>query len=109
MSAKPTKLPVIKREEPEEGKTNITVEYPAPTLVRLFSSRKTFRKTYSLDKFGVEVYDACDGKTTVKKLVRNFAADHDLSQAEAEMSVGTFLKTLITRGLIAMELDRNKL
>jgi hypothetical protein len=109
MSAKPTKLPVIKREDVDENKAQITVEYPSPTMVRLLSRRKTFRKTYSLDKFGIEVYDACDGRTTVKKLVRNFAAEHDLSLSEAEMSVGTFLKTLITRGLIAMQLDKDKL
>ena len=62
----------------------------------------------ALDKLGTEVYNACDGKTGVRALMKRFGADHKLSLAEAEMSVTQYLKTLVSKGLIVIAIDREK-
>jgi hypothetical protein len=41
-------------------------------------------------------------------MIRKFAEKHNLSPAEAEMSVTGFLKTLMRKGLVYIAVDRNK-
>ena len=65
------------------------------------------QRSYGLDRFGMQVYEACDGKTSVRRIVKRFAADNGLGPAEAELAVSRFLKTLMAKGLIAMEVSKD--
>jgi hypothetical protein len=64
-------------------------------------------RSFGLDVLGREVYEACDGRTKVKEIIHGFAKTHRVSLSEAEVSVTTFLKTLMTKGLVYMAVDKN--
>jgi len=66
-------------------------------------------RSYGVDPLGREVYEACDGKTTVKGIVSGFQRRHKLSRSEAEVAVTTFLKTLVSKGLIAVAVDKDRI
>lgn len=106
LGGRPIQLPIIRREDLDDGRIRLTVAVPAPNWIRWLGGPSNVDRTFRLDSLGREVYEGCDGKTNVKTLIREFAANHRISLAEAEISVTTFLKTLIARNLIAIEIDR---
>lgn len=58
----------------------------------------------TLDALGTEVWTLCDGRRTVEDLIDAFAAKHGLSFHEARVAVTQYLKVLIQRGVLAVEL-----
>ena len=60
---------------------------------------------YIKEQNGLELFAACDGKRSVQAIVRRFAKGHKMSRAEAELSVTTFLKALLAKGMVVMEMD----
>jgi hypothetical protein len=106
LGGRPVPLPAIRREDLNDGRVGITVAVPSPGWIRWLGGPASFERTYRLDSLGREVYEACDGQNDVKTMIRRFAEKHQVSQAEAEVAVTTFLKTLMTKGLVAMEMDR---
>ena len=57
-------------------------------------------KTFELDIIGKQVWDACDGETSIRAIIERIAGDHRLNQREAEVSTVAFLTTLARKGLI---------
>lgn len=108
LEARPLQVPPVATKE-KGPKLYVTVEYQRPLWQRLLGSGERCRREYGLDAYGREVYDACDGRTSVKKIVRRFAKHHRISSGEAEKAVTTFLKTLMSRGLVAMEMDTQEM
>ena len=96
LACRPVRLPVVKREDLPEGKARVTVSVVAPRLLRMLGGRSEVERTFALDAPG------CDGKADVKRITARFARRHKLSRPEAELSVTTFLKTLMSRGLVAI-------
>ena len=107
MSGFPIQLPVKSVEE-KDGKLYVTIEFRRPRWQQILGADEVCERTFGLDPYGREVFDACDGKTNVDKIVRRFARNHHISVAEAEVSVSTFLKTLMTRGMVGIELEKMK-
>jgi hypothetical protein len=105
LAARPRKMPVIRRQDLDEGRTRITVQLRRPRWQRALGGSEIFERTYGLDPLGCEVYDACDGRSSVRTIMKRVADRHHISVGEAELSVTTFLKTLTAKGLIGMELD----
>lgn len=105
LGARPRQAPFEKREE-KEGKLYITVQLRRPAWQRLLGADKFCDRTFGLDGYGQFVYQACDGKTTVKRIIRDFAAGNKVSVPEAELAVTKFVSTLLTRGLIYLEVER---
>lgn len=103
MGGFPMKLP-SKRLEEKNGKLFVTIEFCRPRWQQILGADKICERTFGLDPYGREVFDACNGKTNVDKIVRRFARNHKISIAEAEVSVSTFLKTLMSRGMIGIKL-----
>ncbi len=62
-------------------------------------------KKFELDKLGLFVWNHCDGKTSVKQLIRKLARQFQLNERMAEVSTIQFLRTLGRKGLIAMSLQ----
>lgn len=60
-------------------------------------------KKIQLDTLGTTVWDLIDGRSTVKKLIKRFAAQHQLHPREAEVSVSKFLRELGRRGIIGLK------
>lgn len=109
LTARPEAVRVARREMQVDGRLLITVERASPGWLRLLGGRERVEHTMRLDALGIEVYEACDGKRPVADIVRDFARRHRISEAEAEISVTAFLKTLVAKGLIVMALDRKSL
>lgn len=103
LAAVPVQVPHARTEE-KNGKLYVTVKYRRPGWQRLLGADEECDRTYGLDQYGREVYTGCNGKAAVSTIVKRFAKQHALSRPEAEKAVTTFLKTLMARGLIGMEL-----
>ncbi len=108
LSARPRRLPVIRREELEDNGLKVTVELTRPRWQQFLGTPADFNRSFVLDSFGREVYEACNGNKDVAAIVRDFSKAHNVSIAEAELSVSTFLKTLMSRGLVAMLMGRGQ-
>ena len=61
------------------------------------------RKKVGLDRLGAEVLELCDGSRNVEEIVDLFAAGHRLSFHESRVAVTGFLKSLVQRGMLAMQ------
>lgn len=70
-------------------------------LARAILPQKKHRKV-ALDAVGREVWDMCDGRTTVEQMAERFAQRHRLRFHEARMSVSQFLRSLTERGCIVI-------
>ena len=106
MTARPRQAPVVRtKHRPDDG-VNVTVMIRRPRWHRWLGGSERSERTFGLDAYGREVFEACDGKRSVRAIVRRFAANHEISRPEAELSVTTFLKTLMAKGLVVMELDK---
>ncbi|HMO49931.1 MAG TPA: PqqD family protein [Kiritimatiellia bacterium] len=61
----------------------------------------THRSLY-LDRIGADLWEWCDGRTTVEQVVEKFAAKHNLTFHESRVSATTYLKELVKRGALAV-------
>jgi hypothetical protein len=109
LNACPKRLPIIRSEELDGDGLKLTVEYTRPRWQQFLGAPADVTRNYVLDNFGREVYEACNGKRNVSAIVRDFSNRHNVSIAEAESSVSTFLKTLMSRGLVAMLMGKGKI
>ena len=100
----PRKMPAVRKEK-RDKKLYVTVELQRPSWQRLLGADRICRRTFGLDAYGREVYAYCNGRRPVDQIVKRFAKAHSLSLAEAEVSVTTFLKTLVARGLVGIEVE----
>jgi hypothetical protein len=105
--ARPVKVPVLS-EELKEGKLLVTVEYERPGWQRVLGADRHCKRTFGLDEYGQEVYGYCTGSRTVLEIIKEFAEAHEVSHAESEAAVTAFLKTLMSRGLVGMEMSRRE-
>jgi hypothetical protein len=105
MACRPRKLPILGRETREKGGAQLRTELARPQWLRWLTGSDTYERRFGLDAFGVEVYDACDGRTPIKKICRVFSKRHKLNIGEAEEAVTRFVKMLMTKGLIVMVSD----
>jgi hypothetical protein len=64
-------------------------------------------KSTELDRLGTEIWRMCDGSHRVDAIVDAFAASHRLTFHEARVAVSGHLKSLIQRGVLAIELPEN--
>ena len=103
LNARPVRGRVVQREEKRNGEVRLVMEFDRAAWIKRLDGRRKVRRTFMLDTLGREVYEACDGKPTVQDIVETFAERHGVGLAEAEYSVTTYLKTLIGKGLISME------
>ena len=106
LAGSPVKLPT-KKTETKDGKVHVTIEFNRPRWQRILGADELCERTFSLDSYGQEVFNACDGNTKVNKIMKNFAKNHRLSMAEAETAVTSFLQTLMERGMIGIEVAKN--
>ena len=102
LSGRPVRLPFIRREPREDGGLKVTVQFERPRWQMRLGATGQIQRTFGMDRYGKAVYEACDGKTDVRAIVREFARRHRVSVAEAELSVTAFLRTLVTKGLVAV-------
>jgi len=94
------------RIEPAAGGARVTIPLTSPRWGRwLFRYPAGATKTFELDSVGSFVWDCCDGRTTVKQIIRRLANEYNLNLREAEVSTLAFLKMLASKGLIGLAMD----
>ena len=104
LDARPLRRDAVRSTVEGNGELSVVVEFERAGWLKRLDGKEHVRKTFVLDGLGREVYEACDGKQSVKDIVSRFAQEHHVSVAEAEYSVTTYLKTLMGKGLVGMEL-----
>jgi hypothetical protein len=106
LAARPLRLSADPPTEHGPGQWRITVPLrPARWASRLLRGGGTTRnltKTFELDELGKLVWDACDGKISVKQIIRQLAARYHLNEREAQVATVAFLRTLMRKGLIGI-------
>ena len=113
LSAKPLRLSGAQPQAVSETKFHLTVELQ-PTRVARWLMRMGGgaggggAKTFELDPLGVFVWQACDGKTPVRQVIRKLARHYNLNTREAEVSTLAFLHTLARKGLIGMQITTDE-
>ena len=101
LAAIPVRNPVVRQTTSAPGKTMLTAPIEATRIKRIFGTRAQ-QKSFELDALGLDVWNACDGQRTVEQIITRFAREHRINLREAEVSVSTFLRTLIARNLLAL-------
>jgi hypothetical protein len=90
------------------GERSITVPRERPWWLRIplvgWAVAVGEKRTLRLDRLGSEVWDLCDGQRTVEGIVDDFAQRHRLTFHEARAAVTVYLKTLVQRGALALEM-----
>lgn len=104
LRGKPHRTPTVKQKE-ENGKLYVTVELQRSRWQRVMGAEKTRERTFGLDSYGRRVYDCCDGKQTVQQIINGFAKSTHVSVTEAEMAVTKFVRTLMSKGLLVIEIQ----
>ena len=59
-----------------------------------------------LDELGTDVWQMCDGETSVEALIRALAKKHKLERREVEISLTMYLRTLARRGFIGLRVGQ---
>lgn len=107
LQGRPHQVPPV-RQETKDGKLYVTVTFERPRWQRLLGGERLSERTFGLDRYGQRVYASCDGKRTVRQVIKHFATKARVSVPEAEMAVTKFLRTLLSKGLIVMEMDKER-
>jgi len=102
LAAVPIQLPIVCTTPRDDGGIKVTVRFDRPRWHRWLGVTGAVERTFGLDPFGREVYEACDGKRSVRDIVREFSENHKLSGPEAELAVTRFLRTLMSKSLVAV-------
>ena len=84
--------------ETQMRRDGITLLVPGRSLIP--GRRK--RRRLELDETGRTVWEAADGKTPVRQILRRIAAGAGRSEESVERSLFAFLKQMTTRGLLAL-------
>ncbi|MCE9613845.1 MAG: PqqD family protein [Lentisphaerae bacterium] len=63
-------------------------------------------KVHQLDELGSDVWRMCDGHRHVEAVIDAFAARYSLSFHEARVAVTSYLRLLVQRGILAVELGQ---
>jgi hypothetical protein len=105
LSAVPHRLPPIEVRERDNGGLEVVVAFDRPGWHRFLGASGRAERTFGMDTLGRFVYEACTGEATVGDISAGFAAHYRVTGAEAEIAVSRFLKTLMSKGLVAMEIE----
>lgn len=105
LSGRPRQGKVVSVKDRPDGGALVTVLLRTSRWLRVLTGKDIREQSFGLDPCGLELFEACDGKRSVQAIVRRFAKGHKMSRAEAELSVTTFLKALLAKGMVVMEMD----
>ncbi len=92
-----------------DGTVTVTVRLHRPRWLRPPLSwilKPAGHKTVALDPIGTNVWTWCDGRRTVEQVTDEFARRYGFTFHEARVAVTGFLRTLVQRGVLAMEIDK---
>lgn len=102
LNSRPARNDAVEWERTERGEVRITVKRQDNWKIRLLS--KVFyiprQRNITLDEVGTEVWQMCDGHTTVGQMIETLSQRHQLNRREAEVSLLDYLKTLAQKRFV---------
>jgi len=108
--SKPTRNDLLEWKKTDDEVT-ITMTRGDNWKVRILS--KVFwipkQKSLVLDQIGTQVWEMCDGRTTVEAMIRRLSESHKLNEKEAEISLLAYLKKLAQKRLVGFLVDKEDL
>lgn len=108
MSARPIRLVEATVESREDGGCNLNVPLQQSRWTGwIYRMPQGAKKTFQLDSMGRLVWEACDGKTSVKQIITHLSKKYGLSPREAQVSTQAFLQTLTRKQLVGLEIRKN--
>jgi hypothetical protein len=109
--SKPVRNDRLEWEKNADEEIVVTLKRDDSWKVRILS--KLFwipnQKTLVLDQLGTQVWDMCDGRTTVEAMIRKLSENHKLNMKEAEISLLAYLKKLGQKGLVGFVVAKQDL
>lgn len=105
LSTKPCRSPEATQAYTDDGGVRISVPVKR---IWWFKAPLDAKKTFELDEVGRFVWDLCDGKTTLKKMIESLAEKYQLNLREAEVSTLKFLEMLSRKKLVGISASRQE-
>ncbi|MBN1807533.1 MAG: PqqD family protein [Planctomycetes bacterium] len=106
LDARPVVAEIQDRKPLDDGGQRLTVMFETSRWQRWMLRLPQFvTRDFELDSFGVEIVELCDGRRTVRDIIKKFASKHKVSRPEAEKAVLMFLRTLIRKGIVSIAIS----
>ena len=107
MNSRPARNELLKWERNDRGEAQITVTRQETWKVRLLSKLFYVPKdrTITLDEVGSEVWEMCNGRTSVAQMINSLRDKYKLDRKEAEVSLLSYLKTLGQKRFVGFLLE----
>lgn len=110
LASRPARNEALKWEKNEAGEAQITVIRQDNWKIRLLS--KIFyipkQRRITLDELGTEVWQMCNGRTTVAQMIDALSERYKLNRKEAEVSLLAYLRTLAQKRFIGFLIAEEK-
>jgi len=109
LNSLPARNDLLEWEKTDKGEAQITVMRIDSWKVRLLS--KLFyvprKRTITLDDVGTEIWQMCNGRTSVGQMIEQLRKKYKLDRKEAEVSLLQYLKTLGQKRFVGFVLEAN--
>ena len=107
LNSRPARNELLKWERNDRGEAQITVTRQDTWKVRLLSKLFYVPKdrTITLDEVGSEVWQMCNGHTSVAQMIDSLRDKYKLDRKEAEVSLLSYLKTLGQKRFVGFMLE----
>jgi hypothetical protein len=110
LNSRPARNEALAWDENDDGEVVIMVERQETLRVRLLS--KIFyipkERKITLDEVGTEVWQMCNGKTSVAQMIDRLGKKYQLNRKEAEVSLLSYLKTLGQKRFVGFLIEGDK-
>lgn len=107
LDSRPTRNDLIDWETTDDGDVQVIIARQDNWKIRMLS--KVFyipkQRKITLDELGSEVWQMCNGSTTVAQMIEGLSSKYQLNRKEAEVSLLTYLKTLGEKRFIGFALE----
>ena len=110
LGSKPVRNELVHWERDDSGEVLITLirqrGWKINLLAKIFYVPK--ERKIALDEIGSAVWEMCDGKHTVDRMIRRLADKHQLNRREAEVALTTYLRQLGKKRLIGFAVSKKR-
>ncbi|MCD6333786.1 MAG: PqqD family protein [Candidatus Latescibacteria bacterium] len=110
LGSKPVRNELVHWDRDDNGEVLITLTRQAgwkfDLLAKIFYVPK--ERKIGLDEIGSAVWEMCDGKHTVDRMIRSLADKYQLNRREAEVALTTYLKQLGKKRLIGFAVAKKR-
>lgn len=108
LSSRPGRNELVKWDRTDNGEVQIRVtrqdNWKIALLSKLFYIPK--ERKITLDEVGSEVWQMCNGRTTVGQMIEGLSSKYQLNRKEAEVSLLSYLKTLGQKRFIGFAIEK---